>query len=66
MPIVIAVLAVVLIFLLLRAAQAPSPTRPAKQPRVRRPQTMVAPDDNPEFLRELDRQARRQHGEETG
>jgi hypothetical protein len=57
------VVAVVVVVLLMRAASAPGPGRglPASRPpRGPRPTARpVAPDDDPDFLRELERRARR-------
>ncbi|MCU1604534.1 MAG: uncharacterized protein JWP46_999 [Modestobacter sp.] len=38
------------------------PTRSARPPRTARPTRALAPDDDPEFLRELERRARRDDG----
>ena len=63
---IVLVIAVVVVVLLMRSASAPgrSSVRPqGRAPRPPRPSTRpVAPDDDPEFLRELERRARRDEG----
>jgi hypothetical protein len=61
---VLLVVAVVVVVLVMRAGgpsanAGPRPSRTARRPRSVRP---VAPDDDPEFLRELGRRARRDDG----
>jgi hypothetical protein len=62
-PFVFALLVVVALFVLLwKLRDAPSrPPRPGRGPAVRprRPVRSVAPDDDPDFLRELGRRMRR-------
>ena len=60
MPIILAVLVVVVLFLLVRKLRnAPAASRPARG-------YPVAPDDDPEFLHELARRMRRrQQGEDS-
>jgi hypothetical protein len=62
---VVLVVAVVVIVLVMRAAAAPGrPGGGVRPPRLRpKPPTRpIAPDDDPEFLRELERRARRDDG----
>ncbi|MGY2064738.1 hypothetical protein [Blastococcus sp. SYSU DS0619] len=63
---VVLVMAVVVVGLVVRAAANADPegrARPATRPqRPRGPVRIVAPDDDPEFLRELERRARRDDG----
>ena len=63
---IVLLIAVVVVVLLMRAATAPGrgSLRPqARAPRRPRPSARpVAPDDDPEFLRELERRARREDG----
>ena len=68
---VVLVVAVVVVVLVMRAAAAPGRAgggsrrpRPPR-PRVQPPTRPVAPDDDPEFLRELERRARRDDGSPT-
>ena len=66
---VVLVIAVAVVVLVMRAAaaagrpgggfQAP---RPARRPLPQRPTRPLAPDDDPDFLRELDRRTRRDDG----
>lgn len=61
---VVLVAAVVVVVLVVRAASAPGGAnrgrvRAPRPPRNREPQRTVGPDDDPEFLRELQRRARR-------
>ncbi|MBI3685973.1 MAG: hypothetical protein HY241_01320 [Actinobacteria bacterium] len=56
----------VLLFLLLRALRSPTAPGAPGRTRVRRQQRTVAPDDDPEFLRELGRQTRRRQRDEDG
>jgi hypothetical protein len=64
---VLLVVAVVVIVLVMRSAGGPGgprahAPRPVRRPRFSRP---TAPDDDPEFLRELGRRARRDDGSPT-
>jgi hypothetical protein len=70
---VVLVVAVVVVVLVMRAASAPggtgrsnsawgSASRPAQRPRPQRAARPLAPDDDPEFLRELERRTRRDDG----
>jgi hypothetical protein len=63
---VVLVMAIVVVALVVRAASNAGPEgrpRPARRPqRPRGPVKFVAPDDDPEFLRELERRARRDDG----
>ncbi len=63
---VVLVMAVVVIALVVRAAANPGglggglrAPRPHRRPGPQRPSRPLAPDDDPEFLRELERRARR-------
>ena len=62
---VVLVVAVVVVVLVMRSAAAPGRAggraRPVR-PRVQRTGRPLAPDDDPEFLRELERRARRDDG----
>lgn len=59
-------IAVIVVVLVLRATKNPgglgSGARPMRRPRPQRPVRPLAPDDDPEFLRELERRARRDDG----
>ncbi len=63
---IVLVIAVVVVVLVMRAAAASGSGRglPRTQPPRRpvRPSRPLAPDDDPEFLRELERRARRDDG----
>jgi hypothetical protein len=63
---VMMLIAVGVVVLVMRAAAAqggPNPTaRPARRPRAAGQARPLAPDDDPEFLRELQRRARRDDG----
>jgi hypothetical protein len=66
---VMLVIAVAVVVLVMRAASAQGggpgssrPDRTAKRPRSQRPTRIVAPDDDPEFIRELERRTRRDDG----
>ncbi len=63
------VIAVVVVVLVMRAASAPggggTSARPVRRPRPQRSGRPLAPDDDPEFLRELERRARRDDGSPT-
>jgi hypothetical protein len=66
---VLLVVAVVVVVLVMRAAGAPpggsgarGGTRPPGSPRPQHRDRPLAPDDDPEFLRELDRRTRRDDG----
>ena len=70
---VVLVVAVVVVVLVMRAASAPGGAgrgpaawggapRPARRPRPQRSARPLAPDDDPEFLRELERRTRRDDG----
>jgi hypothetical protein len=62
---VLLVVAVVVVVLVMRAAGAPPSRRGRggiRPPRPQRPARPLAPDDDPEFLRELDRRTRRDDG----
>jgi hypothetical protein len=62
---VVLIAAVAVVVLVMRAAAAAGGPGQAKRPRlshpsqVKRPRRVVGPDDDPEFLRELQRRARR-------
>jgi hypothetical protein len=66
---VMLVIAVAVVVLVMRAAATQGggpqggdrPTRPPKRPRSQ-PTRFVAPDDDPEFIRELERRTRRDDG----
>jgi hypothetical protein len=69
---VVLVAAIVVIALVMRAAANPGGPggglrgpRPPRGPRPQRPTRPLAPDDDPEFLRELERRARRDDGRPT-
>ena len=63
MPIlVVLVVAVVVVVLVMRAAAAHGRSGGDPRPRVQRPGRPLAPDDDPEFLRELERRARKDDG----
>ena len=65
---IVLVIAVVVVVLVMRAASAPDRGLPrARAPRRPRPPAArpLAPDDDPEFLRELQRRARRDDGQPT-
>jgi cell division protein FtsN len=62
-------IAVGVVVLVMRAAAAqagpnatPRPARPAHRPKAAHPTRPMAPDDDPDFLRELERRARRDDG----
>jgi cell division protein FtsN len=66
---VVLVVAVVVVVLVMRAANAPGRTGSAAAPRPSRPPRRapgagrpIAPDDDPEFIAELERRARRDDG----
>ena len=70
---VVLVVAVVVVVLVMRAASAPGGARrgpgawggaprPQGRPKPQRSARPLAPDDDPEFLRELERRARRDDG----
>jgi hypothetical protein len=66
---VLLIVAVVVVVLVVRAANAPGRTGRPRLPRPPRPPRRapgasrpVAPDDDPEFLRELERRTRRDDG----
>jgi hypothetical protein len=67
---VMLVIAVAVVVLVMRAASASAggpgssarPARPPKRPQAQRPTRPLAPDDDPEFLRELERRTRRDDG----
>src|SRR5687768_5500138 len=66
---VVLVIAVAVIVLVMRAAAAPGrpgsglrASRPPRRPRQQRSARPLAPDDDPDFLRELDRRTRRDDG----
>ena len=60
---VVLVIAVVVVVLLMRAATASGRSPVRLRPRRPRPSARpVAPDDDPDFLRELERRARREDG----
>ena len=59
---IVLLIAVVVVVVLMRAATAPG--RGSPRPRGRAPR-QVAPDDDPEFLGELERRARRDDGPTT-
>ncbi|MGY1821384.1 hypothetical protein [Geodermatophilus sp. SYSU D00079] len=63
---VVLVLVVAVVVLVMRATAAGGPggrgVRPAGRPRPTRSGPPLAPDDDPEFLRELERRARRDDG----
>ena len=62
-PLFLLVVAVVVVLLVMRATAAAGrevrPPRPSRRPRPSGATRPVAPDDDPEFLRELGRRARR-------
>lgn len=62
--VVVLVVAVAVVVLVLRAAETGGPGRgrAPKRPRPQRAVRPIAPDDDPEFLRELERRARRDDG----
>ena len=62
--VVVLVVAVAVVVLVLRAAKSGGPggVRAPKRPRPQRDVRALAPDDDPEFLRELERRARRDDG----
>jgi hypothetical protein len=64
---VLLVIAVVVVVVVMRAARASGGAGASAPPPVRRPHRSrpVAPDDDPEFLRELGRRARRDDGSPT-
>jgi len=66
---IVLVIAVVVVVLVMRAAAASGRNRglPAARPqrRPRRVSPPLAPDDDPEFLRELDRRTKRDDGSPT-
>jgi hypothetical protein len=64
---IVLVIAVVVVVLVMRAASAPGRGVPRVRPprRSRPPVRPLAPDDDPEFLRELQRRARRDDGQPT-
>ena len=66
---IVLVIAVVVVLLVMRAAAASgrrqSMPRPRPAHRPQRPSRPLAPDDDPEFLRELERRARRDDGQTT-
>jgi hypothetical protein len=65
---VMMVIAVAVVVLVMRAAATQGgagggrPAPPPKRPRAQRPVRPLAPDDDPEFLRELERRTRRDDG----
>jgi hypothetical protein len=61
---IVLVVAVVVVVLVMRAADGPRRGRPpVRAPRRPRPPSRpLAPDDDPDFLRELERRARRDDG----
>jgi hypothetical protein len=61
---VVLVVAVAVIALVMRAAASPGGAglRAPRRPRPQRPSRPLAPDDDPEFLRELERRSRRDDG----
>ncbi len=66
---VMLVIAVAVVVLVMRAAAAPGRSggdlrapHPSRGTRPQRPARPLAPDDDPEFLRELDRRTRRDDG----
>jgi hypothetical protein len=66
---VVLVIAVAVLVLVMRAAAAPGRAggglfapRPHRRPRPQRPSRPLAPDDDPEFLRQLNRRTRRDDG----
>lgn len=68
--VVVLVVAIAVVVLVLRAAETrgPDATRPQRRlrpPRPRRAVRFVAPDDDPEFLRDLARRTRRDDGSPT-
>ena len=66
---IVLVIAVVVVILVMRAAAASGNGRdlPRARPprRPARPSRPLAPDDDPDFLRELERRARRDDGQTT-
>ena len=62
--VVVLVVAVAVVVLVLRAAEkgGPGRVRAPRPPRRQRAVRPIAPDDDPEFLRELDRRTRRDDG----
>jgi hypothetical protein len=66
---VVLVVAVIVVVLVMRAAAASGRpgggVRRTPRPRPRRPSRPIAPDDDPEFMRELERRARRDDGSPT-
>jgi hypothetical protein len=65
---VVLVVAVVVVVLVMRAAGAApggSPRSPGPPRGRQRPARFVAPDDDPEFLRDLERRTRRDDGSPT-
>ncbi len=62
--VVVLVVAVAVVVLVLRAAETGGPGggRAQKRPRPQRAVRPIAPDDDPEFLRELERRTRRDDG----
>ena len=62
--VVVLVVAIAVLVLVLRAAEkgGPGGVRAPKRPRPQRAVRPVAPDDDPEFLRELERRTRRDDG----
>jgi hypothetical protein len=66
---VVLVVAVVVVVLVMRAAaasgRAGGSVGGSARPRTQRPGRPLAPDDDPEFLRELERRARRDDGSPT-
>ena len=62
--VVVLVVAVAVVVLVLRAAEmgGPGRVRAPRPPRRQRAVRPIAPDDDPEFLRELERRTRRDDG----
>ncbi|TFV55180.1 hypothetical protein E4P41_17560 [Geodermatophilus sp. DF01-2] len=60
--VVVLVVAVAVVVLVLRAAETGGSAKRAPRPRPQRAVRPVAPDDDPEFLRELERRTRRDDG----
>jgi hypothetical protein len=57
------VVAVVVVVLVMRSASSsPTAGTPVRRPRPQRATRPLAPDDDPEFLRELERRTRRDDG----